>query len=62
VPHLFVVMIHIIEYMNDYIKWCKFLRDNTSLNCFTILDYAWYNNKYWKPEGSWPYGMKRKYK
>jgi len=55
-------MIHIIEYMNDYIKWCKFLRDNTSLNCFTILDYAWYNNKYWKPEGSWPYGMKRKYK
>jgi len=25
-----------------------------------MLEDAWYNSKYWKPTGTWPYGMDKK--
>jgi len=41
------------------IAWYKFLRKMNHRRIDSIT-WAWYNNKYWLPEGEWPYGMKRK--
>ena len=39
--------------------WYKFLREKGYSRIYSIL-WAYYNNKYWYPEGEWPYYMKKK--
>jgi len=41
------------------IKWYVFLR-SLGYSKRVSLYSAVYNNKYWTPEGSWPYGIKKK--
>ena len=48
--------------VGDIVNWYKLLKKEVpgEKNRLTLLAYAWYNNKYWYPDGRWPYGMKRK--
>tara|TARA_R110002153_G_scaffold27614_1_gene85645 strand:- start:340 stop:486 length:147 start_codon:yes stop_codon:yes gene_type:complete len=46
-----------------WLKWVRFLKEKDgSWSYLSLLTDAWYNNKYWIPEGNWPYGMKKKVK
>jgi hypothetical protein len=41
------------------IKWYRFLRKQ-GYSIGLSFSSAIYNNKYWYPEGEWPYGIKKK--
>lgn len=45
--------------MKDWYNWWKLLRSK-GYSFFHSIEWAYYNNKYWKPKGDWPYGMEKR--
>jgi len=45
--------------MKGWLNWYLYLR-KMGYPFFYSIEWAYYNNKYWYPEGIWPYDMKKR--